>query len=564
MAQGSFIGKGTAAGNAAGNPDAAPNAEQLAAPVSGSRRVLERVFGIDLRTLAFFRMGLALLVVADLLGRVPDITAMLTEQGAVPLEAARRLADRTDWVFLSPYMLIESWGGVAVLFTIHALAALAMLVGWRTRTATFLTWFLLCALHMRNPLVLHSGDTLTRVILFWAMFLPLGARFSVDGLAARQVAYQLPLPKRALSFASAGLLLQVALVYWFTAILKTGPEWRTEGSALYYALSIEQYATPLGQWLLHLPWALKPLTHAVYLFEMLAPVIAFLPFATERLRLFIVPAFWAFHLIGIGLFMDIGSFPWVCAVAWLPFLPGGVWDYLASLWRRIPENGVKKDVEQGLEIAIAWRSRRIAADVALGNRPPTLRLSRIGQIAAACFLGYVLLWNWRTTALPVPGFIPTFPASVMWVTRLDQAWNMFSPYPLKEDGWFVAPGRKMNGEAVDLFRGGQPLVWDKPQDIAATYPNARWCKYMMNLWSKNNAPYRIYYCRYLANEWNRTHHSGESLSLAELYFMENATLPDYKPRKVTPILLSQYDGTMPEEKIITKTIMAEANAANAR
>ena len=517
----------------------------------------DRVFGIDLRTLAFFRMGMALLILADLLGRVPDITAMLTERGAVPLEVARRMADRTDWIFLSPYMFVESAGGVAVLFALHALAALAMLVGWRTRTATFFTWFLLCALHMRNPLVLHSGDTMTRVMLFWTLFLPLGARFSVDGLAARQVANHLPLPARTFSIASAALLLQVTLVYLFTAALKTGPEWRTDGTALYYALSIQQYATPLGQWLLGQTWALRPLNFAVYGLEMFGPILAFLPFATEKVRLFLVLVFWSFHLIGTGLFMDIGAFPWVCAVAWLAFLPGQVWDWLASLWRRLPENAVKKDVEAGREALIAWRSRRIAADSQRGVPAPSLRLSLVGQIAAGFFLAYVLLWNWRTTSVPVPKFIPYFPSAIMWVTRLDQSWNMFSPSPMKEDGWFSAPGRKMNGEMVDLFRGGRPLVWDRPADIAATYPNARWCKYMMNLWGRLNAPYRIYYCRYLTNEWNRTHKGGDGLDSMQLYYMEKDILPNYAPQNVVPRLLCDYDGKMPEEKILTKTIMAE-------
>jgi hypothetical protein len=33
---------------------------------------------------------------------------------------------------------------------------------------------------MRNPYILSGGDVLLRVVVFWAMFLPLGDRYSLD------------------------------------------------------------------------------------------------------------------------------------------------------------------------------------------------------------------------------------------------------------------------------------------------------------------------------------------------------------------------------------------------
>jgi hypothetical protein len=55
-----------------------------------------------------------------------------------------------------------------------------MLVGYYTKTASFLTWILTLSLHNRNYLVLHGGDVLQRVILFYALFLPLGDCYSID------------------------------------------------------------------------------------------------------------------------------------------------------------------------------------------------------------------------------------------------------------------------------------------------------------------------------------------------------------------------------------------------
>jgi hypothetical protein len=96
-------------------------------------------------------------------------------------------------------------------------------------------------LHARNPLVLQGGDVLFRMLLFWSIFLPLGARCSLDALRRRSAE---PLPDRVSSPCTLALMLQVCFVYWFAAAIKSDPVWRHEGSAgnaahrPYYAASL--------------------------------------------------------------------------------------------------------------------------------------------------------------------------------------------------------------------------------------------------------------------------------------------------------------------------------------
>ena len=40
------------------------------------------------------------------------------------------------------------------------------------------------SLQARNPVVLHNGDVYARMMLFFAMFLPLGDQFSLDRIRA--------------------------------------------------------------------------------------------------------------------------------------------------------------------------------------------------------------------------------------------------------------------------------------------------------------------------------------------------------------------------------------------
>ncbi len=74
----------------------------------------------------------------------------------------------------------------ALLFVVAAVAAVALLVGYRTWVASVVVWILLLSIQHRNPLVLGSGDDLLRMLLFWGMSLPLGAVWSVDRAVERE------------------------------------------------------------------------------------------------------------------------------------------------------------------------------------------------------------------------------------------------------------------------------------------------------------------------------------------------------------------------------------------
>jgi hypothetical protein len=51
---------------------------------------------------------------------------------------------------------------------------------WKARWSTLLASVLLVSLDNRNPLILNAVDSYFRMLLFWSLFLPLGARFSVN------------------------------------------------------------------------------------------------------------------------------------------------------------------------------------------------------------------------------------------------------------------------------------------------------------------------------------------------------------------------------------------------
>src|SRR5205085_6152618 len=113
-----------------------------------------------------------------------------------------------------------------------------------------------------------------RLLAFMAIFLPLGALYSVDAALRDPEKEALRDPEKEKSsrfahFSTPGLALiaQVAMVYAFAVLLKTAPEWRRDFSAVYYDLQIQQMSTPLGKLLLHFPKLLPWLTRGTLVQE---------------------------------------------------------------------------------------------------------------------------------------------------------------------------------------------------------------------------------------------------------------------------------------------------------
>jgi hypothetical protein len=282
------------------------------------------LFGIDLRTLALFRVVLATVLIVYVANRLPDITAFFTDWGVLP----RHYIIQTDaWSRLSLYFINGEWWFSALLLLTTLAFAVALWFGYRTRLATVALFVLFGSLVNRNPMILIGGDCLMACLLFWAMFLPLGARWSVDAALSTQ-----PPPERHLhvSPASVGLLLQVMSVYFFSAILKNAPDWWPDGTAVYYTMELERYASPLGRELLRFPKLLQALSYFVYFLELLGPLLAFSPWLSRPLRFVVMLCFMGMHA-GFVLFMQIGYFPFVSLASLTTLLGGWFWDWRARV-----------------------------------------------------------------------------------------------------------------------------------------------------------------------------------------------------------------------------------------
>ena len=159
------------------------------------------VFAVDLRSLALLRIGLAISVLADLAMRAGDLVRMYTDRGVLPGDLLVELEGR------AVYLSLHYWAGAspltqALLFAVTAASAVALLLGWRTRAMVAICWYLVSSVQVRLPLAYFGGDSVLRLLLFWSVFLPIGARFSLDKAHGRVA----PRPDRLVSRRERGVV----------------------------------------------------------------------------------------------------------------------------------------------------------------------------------------------------------------------------------------------------------------------------------------------------------------------------------------------------------------------
>ena len=594
----------------AAQPAPAVASKPAVAPVAKTRGLfgyLRSAYSLDLRSLALFRIGLALVLLGDLLVRSFDLTAFYTDWGVLPRAALLDKfapADRFSIHLISGQPIFQE-----ALFLLAAFFAVMLLLGVKTRWAALASWFMLVSIQNRNLEILQGGDVYLRLLAFWAIFLPIGAMYSVDSALDTADSKPDSYASKYSHFSVPGiaLMLQVAFVYAFAVLLKSGSAWHEEHSAVYYALSIQQMATPLGHFLLHFPKLLPWLTRETLVHEGTIPFLLLMPFLFGPVRTCGVLFIFMLHL-GLGLSIRLGHFPWIAGMAALPLLPAWFWDtaipgslrarfaeagsglrlcydelcpfckkmacilrtffmlpaaevvplrdssatwnemYEQRSWMVIELDGKRRYGFDGFVSALGYspifswltsfcklhivarigdlcyrwvqsrREKLSEATLWLKVRPARRRTLWLVNLLAFVLILYVFLWNVSTvTHIPFPPSQDKLAITL----DLDQQWDMFSPYPLTYDGWYVIEGRLRDGSDVNVLHPNQTVSFDQPRSIADQYKNERWRKYLMNLSLPEHADYRLYYGRYFCRSWNtgRSQRDPKALVSFDIIFM---------------------------------------------
>ncbi len=296
-------------------------------------RCLDYWLRIDLRSLGLFRILLAVVLLWNLGRRWWWFDTLYTSSGVFPADS---IPHHGDWLanlgfwfswYANPLVWIEDWPwAVRAFFALTAVCYVMLLLGIRTRLATVLSLVLFAWLSHRNRHVTIGADYVMGSMLLWSLFLPLGARFSLDGVRARlKAGVRLPsgpsnnsgepwlaAPRiSARNIAALGVVLQIGLIYFCTAWMKSGESWWGKGTAIYYVLYIEQSVYPLAEWMRDLPLGfLRFLTWATLAVEYAALPLLLLPWGQPAPRRLAIVSLVGLH-VGIALIVDAGLFSYV-------------------------------------------------------------------------------------------------------------------------------------------------------------------------------------------------------------------------------------------------------------
>jgi predicted DCC family thiol-disulfide oxidoreductase YuxK len=331
---------------------------------------------MDGRTLALGRIVLALVLIGDVLRRLPWLRDFYSNAGLIPNHT---VLWRPPFPRIFSFLFMASLPEESLLwFGIAFVCFFLLLIGYRTRLFHVLSFVMTTSLHNRILFAENWGGVAIGALMVWTMFLPLGRRFSVDALLASLrarpgetpedlAAAGAPPPdeRPAQSLAVLGLLIQTAVIYWFNFVHKSGATWH-DGSAVYYVLHQERIITAFGLWFReHAPFGVtKLLTHGTLIIEASAPFLILTPVFWRWTRFLAALLLTGMH-VSIATLVNLGIFS-AAMVAYQPFLiTEAQWRLAAVL---VPKAGRARTLFYDADCGVCYLAVRVLARLDVHRR----------------------------------------------------------------------------------------------------------------------------------------------------------------------------------------------------
>jgi len=399
----------------------------------------------DPRSLALFRVGFALLLLADLAHRYQGLDLWYTNSGLLPNHTLlwRPPAEH----MFSLFFLASSRAEAQLGFAVCALVYVCFGLGYRTRWSHAAALICRVSLNSRLAVLENGGDMVMNILCIFTLALPLGQRFSIDAWRASLRPSPLTAaddPNRPVhSLAMAGLIIQFALIYFFNVLSKQGDAW-SNGEAVHYALHLDKFVTPLGVWMRESspPQALRLMTRSVLVTEWLGFALLITPVFKDIARAIAILVMPALHL-SFALGLDLGLFS-PAMIAFYPLLiTRAHWDLLALRLGQHVEQPAPQVTRMRLtrllpELAVAALIFAIATEIVNDNTSVPEH------------------WRWPRT---------TWTRAVIEYPRLLQGWRMFAPNAPQEDSMIYIDATTARGERIDPYNQAASRIANPVADL---------------------------------------------------------------------------------------------------
>lgn len=398
------------------------------------RPLLSVSFGLDARSLALLRMTAGILFLLVRLVNLPEVVRLFSDHGCL----TRAQLWAAGGHYSESFSLFHSVGhpsGVLFLYGLALAAGVALVVGYRTRWATFLCWLFDMSLYHRNPYINPASDNELQLCLLWGFFTPWGKLWSWDARSVRPPATKEPY----LSVATAAWRMQVMAIYMGAALIKNTHHW-FDGTAVEISLKSDFWSSYLGnlvcEWALGFPGLLPQITEGVLWLEFFLPLLILAPL--WQLQAVALLSLAAMHIV-FGMCLNLETFSTVACGLMVGFLPAQAWSHLVWL-------------ERGLN---QWYScpRRLPRVLHL----PTLAQTPFEAALASWGLACMIWGNVQAVGMS-PLHLSERASQPLRQLHLRQGWGMFVPPPHR-GGWYLFRGRTQEGRWVNLISWeSQPWV----------------------------------------------------------------------------------------------------------
>lgn len=409
----------------------------------------------DLRSLAFARISLGISLVYYFFTLFQNYQLFLTHDGIITRkEFIATMAHPWSW---SVYYINDHPNFIFLLLLFHFALVISFLVGYKTKLATFLLWIMTVSLHNRNWFVLNGGDDLVRCCLLFSIFIPFGKYFSIDYLLNKSKVSVKNINHVHFSWVNYCYIYLLLSIYIISGLFKNHPIWRTDFTALDYALHLDMFVRPFGIWIREQYGLLKMMTAMAMFLEVYGPFLllfSLLPKLFTFTRYLVTLGFMSFHL-GIDLLINVGPFPYYAISFWLAFLP-------ADFWKQ--------------NIRVVYYLRQFLTNLQTSTikfyqkvLPKFKLITSLSFVPAIIFLPLLAYWPLhdlkrdQIISYAWVQYSEAFVSASRWLHTY-QNWKLFAPFPKTNNVWFQVIGSLSSGEEVNLHLNSK--------DVSAQYPDS--------------------------------------------------------------------------------------------